>query len=246
MSWDRAHHGTDAALRERSVSVGTRRLDHRLLLQAPVPRDGGRDRTGAERLAEDCPPRGIPISTCTTTEAPAAKEGLARAVRVFQPAPDWDCVPDRPRNLETLMRSRICLAKAVPGDEYGRMVEVTSVAEAKVFPGTLFLQDDKVVLVSVDHDAFLESRSPPSPGSVTTGSGFDHERETMPSCGCMPNRASPTRYTGRGSTSSRCSGLAHMLHTKPRSTASPFLSVKERASNVTSPACEGPHDCRPM
>ncbi len=40
-------------------------------------------------------------------------------------------------------------AHVVPGDEYGRLLNVTSLESEDVFPGTLYVEDDKVRLVRI-------------------------------------------------------------------------------------------------
>lgn len=53
------------------------------------------------------------------------------------------------RNLEEVQRALGPDAEPVPGDEYGRMEDVTSIRDLQVFPGTIYLKDDEVELVRV-------------------------------------------------------------------------------------------------
>ena len=55
--------------------------------------------------------------------------------------------------LEELRRAIEVSAEAVPGDEYGKMEDVTSVDGLPGFPGTIYLQNDSVALIRIGHDA---------------------------------------------------------------------------------------------
>lgn len=60
------------------------------------------------------------------------------------------------RTLTDVQRTLGPDAEPIPGDEYGRMEDVTSIRDAAVFPGTLFLLDGEVELVYVDGEALPE------------------------------------------------------------------------------------------
>ena len=57
------------------------------------------------------------------------------------------------RSLEEVQRALGPHAEPIPGDEYGKLGEVTSIEYEVVFPGTLFLRDDRVELVYLGEDA---------------------------------------------------------------------------------------------
>ncbi|MFW6253039.1 MAG: hypothetical protein ACOC4F_03830, partial [bacterium] len=47
-------------------------------------------------------------------------------------------------------------ARAVPGDEYGAMKDLTSIENPQVLSGTVYLEDDAAVLVRVDQGDLTE------------------------------------------------------------------------------------------
>ena len=51
-------------------------------------------------------------------------------------------------------------ARPVPGDEYGRMENVTSIENPQVFPGTLYLGNETVELVRVGRAGLAEITEP--------------------------------------------------------------------------------------
>lgn len=49
-------------------------------------------------------------------------------------------------------------AEAIPGDEYGRLEEVTSIENDEVLPATVYLRDDRVELLYISGDALGDLR----------------------------------------------------------------------------------------
>ncbi len=57
--------------------------------------------------------------------------------------------------IEEVQRILGSAAKPEPGDEYQKMKDVTSIENGQVFPGTVYLKEDKVLLVRISSAALI-------------------------------------------------------------------------------------------